>query len=207
MAFEALRFHVLHQELDAVRANLREVDWVVFSSPRGVRSLAAMGLEPAAASKLACVGRSTGRVCADRFRPSDLFAPAQTARSLAQQLAGVPGWHSAALVGAQEARPELRESLLERGFEVRVCPVYATHLPMESECQLEFQPGDAVLLASPSSLQAIIRAHPIPRDVDLISIGPTTSEAIRLAGYDVTAEAQTRDIEGLLQALRSQSPS
>lgn len=207
VAFEALRFHVCHDELDSVRENLREVDWVVFSSPRGVRALASMGLEPPAAARLACIGRSTGKTCADRYRPAELFAPEQTARSLARILIQTPGWDRVALVGAREARPELHDLLAEQGYDVRICPVYATHLPLESECQLEFQSGDAILLASPSALQAITRAHPIPRDVDLISIGPTTSEAIRMAGYDVAAEAQTRDIEGLLRALRRLSPS
>ncbi len=207
VAFEALRFHVLHDELDNVRANLREVDWVVFSSPRGVRALASMGLEPERTARLACVGHSTGRVCADRYWPAELFAPGQTARSLAGVLGKTPGWNRVALVGAREARPELHDLLADQGFEVRLCPVYATHLPLESECQLDFRGGDALLLASPSALQAVTRAHPIPRDVDLISIGPTTSEAIRMAGYDVAAEAQTRDLQGLLQALRSLSPS
>ena len=203
VAFEALRFRVLHTELDEVREKLRGVDWVVFSSPRGVRSLAQLGLEPEKTARIACVGAATARVCAERYRPADFLPRGETAKDLAAGLIAQGDWSSAALVGAREARPELPQLLDGAGFEVRTCSVYATCLPTREESRLQWQPGDAVLLASPSSFEAIAQGGDLPRDLHLISIGPTTSQAIRAAGYSVAAESKSRNIQGLLAALRA----
>ena len=57
--------------------------------------------------------------------------------------------------------------------------------------------GDLVLLASPSAARAWAKLGP---RLPAITIGPQTTEAARLAGLDVVAEAKTQDVAALVDS-------
>ena len=55
-----------------------------------------------------------------------------------------------------------------------------------------------MLLASPSAARALARTG---ARLPVVAIGPQTAHAARAAGFDVAAEAETHDLEGLLAAV------
>ena len=61
---------------------------------------------------------------------------------------------------------------------------------------------DAVLVASPSAVRGLLNRARVPASLPLVSIGPTTSAALRAEGLDVAAESTTRDLDGMLEALQ-----
>jgi uroporphyrinogen-III synthase len=62
---------------------------------------------------------------------------------------------------------------------------------------MEVPEGDLVLLASPSAARAWAK---LGSAAPIITIGPQTSAAARRAGLRVVAEAQTQDVEGLVDS-------
>ncbi|MGA1723367.1 MAG: uroporphyrinogen-III synthase, partial [Ilumatobacteraceae bacterium] len=60
--------------------------------------------------------------------------------------------------------------------------------------------ADAVLLASGSAATAWADAGPIDAGA-IVAIGPTTAEAARTAGLEVTAVAEDHSIDGLVDAV------
>ncbi|MDE0897229.1 MAG: uroporphyrinogen-III synthase, partial [Planctomycetota bacterium] len=59
---------------------------------------------------------------------------------------------------------------------------------------------DAIFLASPSAWTGLRNVMELS-NTPLITIGPTTSAAVTSARLNVAAEAQTRDLDGLVEAL------
>jgi len=206
LGFEALRFRVLSENAAELRRGVKDADWLVFSSARGVRAAAELAIVPRPGQRIACVGIETARACHSYLREAELFSPEQTATGLAQLLLREKAWQSAALIGAQEGRPELPQALREAGKQVIESPVYATSLPTPEETSLDWRAGDRILVASPSSVHALMQAPCVPDGLLWISIGPTTSAALREAGLPVSAEAEERNIDGMLAALQSLEP-
>ena len=71
----------------------------------------------------------------------------------------------------------------------------------EQTFDLEASGVNIILFASPSAVEGFTRQANIPPDAKVISIGPTTSQAVRAAGLEVAAEAQSPDLDGLLEAI------
>ncbi|HVP71675.1 MAG TPA: uroporphyrinogen-III synthase [Gemmatimonadaceae bacterium] len=60
---------------------------------------------------------------------------------------------------------------------------------------------DAVLLASPTAAEGLVNRAIVGPDVDVITIGPTTSAAAAAVGLTVRAEARRPDLAGMLEAM------
>jgi uroporphyrinogen-III synthase len=92
--------------------------------------------------------------------------------------------------GAERARPLLAEEL---GAEVialyRTTALRPDPLPE----------GDLVVLASASAAEAFAA---LGLELPAVSIGPETTRAARSAGIEVVAEAETHDLDGLVEAVR-----
>jgi uroporphyrinogen-III synthase len=168
-------------------------DWVVVTSANGAAELSRRHAGPL--PKVAAVGEATASALAKRGIDPD-FVPADASQEgLLDEFPRPVG--RALFVGAEGARGLLTERL-PADFR----PVYRT---------VELTPvvpeGDVVLLASASAARAWGR---LGSRLPAISIGPQTTAAARAAGIDVVAEAQTRDVEGLVDsaaAWRDSSPS
>ena len=112
------------------------------------------------------------------------------------------------------ARPELEQALTAAGARVTALSVYDTSTEA-SECAESFlahmkndTPPDAILFASPSAVNAFLEltGHVGEEFLErgetrVISIGPTSSAAIRKRGYEVSSEASQPGIDGLVTAL------
>ena len=62
--------------------------------------------------------------------------------------------------------------------------------------------ADDVLLASPSAVAGFVNQVRLDNAPGIFTIGPSTTEAARAAGLDVTGEASRPGLRGLLEAMR-----
>jgi uroporphyrinogen-III synthase len=157
-------------------------DWIVVTSANGAEQLARrhLGYLP----RVAAVGAATAQVLADYGIAVD-FVPRDA--SQAGLVAELPQPHGRILFVGAEGTGELLRSELEADARY----VYRTH-----EVEPESPPvGDLVLLASGSAARAWAK---LGVDIPAVSIGRRTTEAALEAGIDVVGEAQTPDVQALV---------
>ncbi len=161
-------------------------EWVIVTSPNGARELArrANGSLP----KVAAVGPGT----------------AETLRELGVEPAFVPKVSSQDGLLAEFPRPEGRiliaaaEGSRRRAIEALQAdfvPLYRTRL-LTPEHPPE---GDVVVLASGSAARSFAA---LGTDVPAVTIGPQTTKVAQGLGLRVAAEAETHDLDGLVDAVR-----
>ena len=161
-------------------------EWVIVTSPNGARELArrANGSLP----KVAAVGPGT----------------AETLRELGIEPAFVPRVSSQDGLLDEFPRPEGRilfaaaEGSRRRAIEALQAdfvPLYRTRLVTPE------QPpeGDVVVLASGSAARSFAA---LGADVPAVTIGPQTTKVAQGLGLRVAAEAETHDLDGLVDAVR-----
>jgi uroporphyrinogen III methyltransferase/synthase len=106
---------------------------------------------------------------------------------------------------AAEARELLPEALRKRGAEVDVVTLYETVADDPDPGALErAREADFITFTSSSTVRNFVEKagkNGIPKEAQVISIGPVTSEAIREVGLSVDVEAERHDIQGLVGAL------
>lgn len=171
-----------------------DADWLVLTSAQAVAAVARHG---GYRGRVAVVGDATGRAAGAVGLDVTLVSAMADAASLAEAV--VRGGGSSALVAAADiARPELAERLRTAGWRVEVVEAYRTVAappagPVEA---------DAITFLSPSAVAAWLAGVPADRTPAIVAtIGPTTSEAARAGGLDVTCEARPRTVAGLVEAL------
>ena len=160
-------------------------DWVIVTSPNGARELVARA--SGALPKVAAVGPGT----------------AETLHELGVEPAFVPRVSSQDGLLAEFPRPAGRV-LFAAAEGARLGPVdelgadfvalYTTRL-VRPETLPE---GDVVVLASGSAARSFAA---LGVELPAVTIGPQTTEAARKAGLRVAAEAETHDLEGLIDAV------
>ena len=159
-------------------------DCVIVTSPNGARELARrMQGRPRA---IAAIGPGTAAALEDRGLQADLTADEHTQEGLVEALANRP--QRSLFVGAEGAR-----SLLADELGAEFLPAYRT-----VELAVEALPdADLVLLMSPSAARAYARAG---GRGPAVTIGPQTTSAARAADVEVVAEAQSHDLESLVDS-------
>ncbi len=106
-----------------------------------------------------------------------------------------------ALATSDRGGHELEEHLEPAGHTVRRVAAYTTR-PANPSCHRPLlEDLDAVVLASPSALEGLCNQARVPADLPLVTLGPTTTAAVRAAGLCLGAEAASRDIDGIAAAL------
>ena len=156
--------------------------------------------------RVAAVGPATARAAAAALGRVDLAGgPSGTARSLAEALVPRLGVGDRVLLAvAENAGPAFEETIRAAG---RIChrlDVYRT-LPVPERAPkraVSTLGADDVLLASPSAVAGFVNQVRLDRAPGIFTIGPSTTEAARAAGLDVTAEAPRPGLRGLLEAMR-----
>jgi uroporphyrinogen-III synthase len=167
------------------RVDVEGYDWVVVTSPFGASELLrrADGRLPA----VAAIGPGTAAALAESGVEATLVPAVSTQEGLLAELPRPPG--RVLFAGAERARPLLAEEL---GAEVialyRTTAVRPDPLPE----------GDLVVLASASAAEAFAA---LGLELPAVSIGPETTRAARAAGIEVVAEAETHDLDGLVEAV------
>jgi uroporphyrinogen-III synthase len=124
--------------------------------------------------------------------------PVATGEALAASLGPLVRGLAVLVPRAEEGRPELVDGLRAAGAEVAAPPAYRTApAPPEALAPLgallEREGADAVAFASPSAVAAVVSALGERRGllarVALAAIGPTTSAALRQAGFPAAVES------------------
>ena len=197
----------------ALRGALEGATWLCLTSRRGAEAFAALelgALEPSL--RVATVGRATADAATRLVRAPTLVAPAESAASLVEAITPHLGPHDVVvLAGSEQGADTLALGITEAGATARRIDTYRTrsHGGDEGAVALQSLHLTAAFLASPSAVRGLVQRASIPDDLPLISIGPTTSAALRAAGLTVAAEAQTRSlssmVNGLLSMLRDEA--
>jgi len=194
--------------------DLGAYEWLVFTSPNGVRAFFDDGLAPAgldaralAGVRLAAIGPGTAHALGTRGLRTDLVPERFVAESLLEAFPPPSGPNARVLLArAEVARDILPAGLGERGYQVDVLPVYRTQAATPDPALVaRVAEGrfDAVTFTSSSTVdnfcaQVDPRPDPFPL---VVSIGPVTSTTARERGLRVDAEAEQHTIDGLITTL------
>jgi uroporphyrinogen III methyltransferase/synthase len=204
--------------------NIESYDWLVFTSPNGVKAffaaLEAAGKDCRALhrAKVAAIGPATGKAVTKRGIKPDVVARTFVAEGLLEALADYDlNGAKVLLPRAAQAREVLPETLASRGAKVEVVPAYETVAPTGSAEALKQAMADgfdAVTFTSSSTVtnflalldqddrQKLIRRSKA-KQITVASIGPITSQTAREAGLEVQVEPEAYTIGDLAQALSS----
>ena len=173
-------------------------DWIMFTSPQGVRAFHGAGLAPGSA-KIVTLGPGTAAALKEFGWKDELGLRCRDGVELAQAfLATVAGPGRVLLPGPARRLSEPRASLMTGGFDVRELPLYVTGPVDAADLPAEpCGPDEIVFFCSPSTVKAFAGAwDDRPRSV---AIGRTTAEAAAKAGFPVTA-ADKPDLESMVLA-------
>jgi uroporphyrinogen-III synthase len=204
---------------ERLEASTREADWIVFTSRRGVEAygrLLAGELPRRRPLRVAAVGAGTAEAARQGLGRVDLVGEAGTAESLASALIAavqadsVPPPNVLVLLAlAQNAPDTLARALGAAGIACRRFDVYRTVSaePLTAKPPLASLGVDAVLLASPSAVRGLANRVEIDAaSPALVTIGPTTSAAVRKLGLEVAGEAREPTLDALIAALLEAIP-
>lgn len=136
------------------------------------------------------------------------IAAEHTSEGLAEHLQqSLPQASRVLLPGAQKGRGVLPDLLQQAGLVGDFWAVYRTLKGLEVGPFLPW-PKEAVahrkvvvLATSPSAFLGLYARTHVPASALIVSIGPTTSAAVRQSGHRVYQEAQSQSIDGMLAVL------
>ncbi|MBJ7458233.1 MAG: uroporphyrinogen-III C-methyltransferase [Thermoleophilaceae bacterium] len=199
-------------DVEAALAEVESFEIIAFTSANGVEAffaaLVRAGKDARAlfGASVAVVGGATKDALAAHGIVADHVPQRQTAEGLLDALSGVEvSGRRILLPLASDPRPVLGDGLRARGADVLQIAVYDTVVEGLSAAQIsDVADSEFVTFASASAVHSLMQALGGPEPLHgcaLVSIGPTTSEALREYGLEPTAEAERSDIDGLLEAL------
>ena len=167
---------------------------------------------------VAAIGAATGERLKEAGIVPSLVAGTSSGAGFARELIEkeLLGEDSLVLLpGSNIAGPELGAALKEAGARVTSVPIYQTleEDPARAEELFEAldrdEQPDAVTFASPSALSGFLgicgaRGRKLLESpsVKIVSLGPTTSAAVRSEGLEVSAQAASPGTESLVAAVR-----
>lgn len=184
---------------------LNHFDWIVMTSPAGVRALPEIVTGP----RWAAVGESTAAALRARGADVDLVPAEASGAGLAAALPDAEGAR-VLLVRASLADPDLPAGLRERGAVVQEITAYETvEGPTESaqELRTALDQRDiaAVVFASGSAVRGFLKlggATSLPA----VTIGPRTTAVARDAGFTVITQAAGPNVHQLASAVERAIP-
>jgi uroporphyrinogen-III synthase len=216
---EAIVFPCIQTELVAdptlpirLAAALRQADWLIFTSRRGVEAcaqLVAAELKPTI--RFAAVGAATAKSLRAHFGGTDptglpVHVGQGTAAVLARELAAEPSIRNGAhcvLALAANAGNDLTQALTDAGATVERFDVYRTvpSPPRNPKHPLSTLGCDTVIFASPSAVAGFDNQVNVDISRQMVTIGPSTTAAVRERRWNVTAEAKEPNLSGIIQSV------
>ncbi len=203
----------------AVR-QLQDYDWLVFSSPAGVRFFFSLHRELRGDGaripvSIGSIGPATARELEREGHPATVVAKDSHAEGLARALDGQIAPNQRVLV----VRPEVARPVLVRALEAlgarpdpvgfyRNVPAPGLDTVVRDVCDDRF---DVVLFSSPSTLERLFQTDVAPRSEvlaalgrsRLVAIGPVTARAIEVAGLKPAGVATEPTDESVVQCIES----
>jgi uroporphyrinogen III methyltransferase/synthase len=202
------------QPLDGPPLDPSPYDLVCLTSPNAVATLferLAQAAHPPrdarafAGARVAAIGAGTARALAEHGIVADIVPERSVAEALVEALADVPVSH-ALIARALQARDVLPDALRARGAQVDVLALYETLAEPLSERALEAaREADYITFTSSSTVRFFLDAADgdagLSATTRIVSIGPITSETLREHGLEPHVEAQSHDVDGVIDAL------
>ena len=192
---------------ETIAAELPHADWLIFTSRRGIDAFVA--LHPEALPDLisiAVVGPATADAAVIAFGRADLVSEMGTADSLAQALEARITDHPMRLLVAvaENAGNTIEETLREAGATCTRVDVYRTvpAAELDSKEALSSFGADNVFFASPSAVEGFMNQVEVDTETAVFTIGPSTTEAAMEEDLDVTGQATSPGLQGLMEAMR-----
>jgi uroporphyrinogen-III synthase len=215
---------------DAALGRLGEYDWLIFTSPNGVRAmferldqLSSEGqgpdagvppLSPPPGLKIGALGPATGAASAARGWPPCFVPTEYVAEALVAEIGDVAG-QKILLLRADAVREALATGLRERGAVVDEVTAYYTVRGAGAPGLVESlrrHAVDAVTFTSSSTVRFLLdglegcglgraEARALFAGVAVLCIGPVTAATAREEGLRVEAVAAEYTIDGLITAL------
>jgi len=201
------------EPVDQALKEIASYDWLVFTSANGVEAAAgrldSLGISP---GRIAAVGTATAAAVEHRFqRPADLIPKQAVGRALGEELVRDHDIRNKRLLllRADIASQGLPEMLRQAGAVVTDIAAYQTQpadtLPEQAVESLRAGAVDWITFTSASTVRSMVRLLADEADllsrVNIASIGPITSAAVRDLGFGVAAEADPSDVPGLADAI------
>lgn len=205
--------------LDLILSQLREFQWVVFTSQAAVRffcsrlrELGRAVLDLPTPPKVAVIGASTMGAASSEGLRIDFFAPgAHSGKEFAQELSRHVRGQKLLLPQSDQARRDVGDILRESGANVTSVVAYRTCMPKFVDRQLlgriRRDGADVFVFASPSAFRNFADTvgqadlARFARDSAFAAIGPTTAESIREAGLPVEIVAAKPSSEAVIHAV------
>ena len=190
--------------LDAAVENLRDYDWVVFTSVNGVAAVGERLSGIGHRARVAAVGPVTAEaVRALGVEPS--FVAQRASEDIAAGLGQLDGAR-VLLPQADIADPRLADELRERGATVDAVVAYRT-VQVEPALwgALPLRIADAIILASGSAVRSLasiaVSLDGLGDSTLLVCIGPKTASVAREVGLPVGLVADETTADGIIRAL------
>jgi uroporphyrinogen-III synthase len=196
--------HRLDDEVDIAR-ELEVADWITCSSRRAVDALDDATRQIPARVRLAAIGPATEERMRELFGRCDCTSQGGSAADLGAELVRLGAQH-VLVTAARGGLFDIERVLMEAGRRATRVELYEIQ-PLAGELPVEVLDADTAFFASPSAVRAFSARGALPAGCTVVSIGPTTTAALRDAGLPVHIESRTRDLSGMISALATLSTS
>ncbi|HLJ96990.1 MAG TPA: uroporphyrinogen-III C-methyltransferase [Gemmataceae bacterium] len=203
--------------VDQALAELRHYDWLVFTSANGVRAFfrrmrqCGRDLRWLGGLRLAAIGPATAAALREYLLEPDVIPSSYCSESLAAALKERVAGQRVLLARADRGREVLREVLAGVATVDQLAVYSQVDAPgMDAQILDQLRQGeiDYVTVTSSNiarvfaeSLDAACRSRIAAGEVQLVSISPVTSAALRQLGLPVAAEASEYTMAGMVEAL------
>jgi uroporphyrinogen III methyltransferase / synthase len=205
--------------IDTIPVGIDKVDWIVFTSANGVRGLHASVraenlMQKFPRSRICCVGPGTESMAKKAGLNADLLPDIYTAGDVFGALEEVEGnlaGKKILLPRGNIANPNLRDSLVKAGVDVKTLIVYETECPPKDDdsvtTMLDAKP-DMVTFTSASTARNFAtlvgkeQLGLLKGNSTFASIGPQTSKAAVAKGMEILVEPSQHDIPGLIESIQ-----
>lgn len=191
--------------LDQALASLEQYDWLIFTSANAVEAFASrLAFSPrdlrSLRAKLCTIGPATRKALESMHLKVDVVPHEYVAESLVEALAGQDMQGKRVLIPrASQARDTVPVALRAMGAEVDIVEAYRTVVPDSGEAP----EADWITFTSSSTVKNFIALNK-PGTIQrykTASIGPITSETLRMHGIEPTVEAAPHTTEGVIDAI------
>ena len=191
-----------------LRASIDKADWLALTSPFGAEVAARLlgGKLPGRVA-VAVVGPATAVAAQREFDRVDVLAAGGTGAALARELLRrlplrAESGPRVVIAAAEGGRSDLEQQLEPRGVTVERFAIYRTEPGRPLARRERFASEiDVVLVASPSAVVGLRARAELAPQIPIVTIGPTTTAAVKAAGMQVAAQAEHRSLEAMLEAI------
>jgi uroporphyrinogen III methyltransferase/synthase len=203
------------REFAAAVTHAHEYDWLVFTSPNGVKRFfdAFFSIHKDARClgnpRIAVIGEGTAKAVREYRFDVDLVPEKFVAEGLVEAFETESIENLTMLwVKAEETRDVVGKGLTAMGAIVDECVAYRTvpetDDPTGAVEKFRSDGADLVTFTSSSTVENFIKLGlPWPEGCGAASIGPVTSETLRKHGIEPVLEAEQHDIPGLVEAIQA----